>query len=181
MRYWILTLPHPGSIFDTLDFDNHTPAAGITQQTISVERQVLSMVFVAWASSFGLDHRGGPIDLPSLIVASGQGPGVTPRSLLQSRTHMLVNEILGLVDAHGILRNPTWDGARALLLLWPLTQGVQSHLERTVRLLFLNLSRMLMRLFRRLLWRRYSLKSMLSVVSKGNVGSKPGRMLIIKP
>ena len=115
------------------DFDIHTPSLGISQNIMTVERQALSMVFVAWASSFGLDHRGGSIDLPALMVASGQQGGATPRGLLQSRTNTIVNEILKLVDAHGMLRNPTWDGARALLLLLPLTQGVQSHLERVVR------------------------------------------------
>ena len=92
------------------------------------------MVFVAWASSFGLDHRGGAIDLRALMAASGQQPGATPRNLLQSRTNKIINEILAMVDTHGMLRNPTWDVARALLLLLPLTQGVQSHLERVVRL-----------------------------------------------
>lgn len=49
------------------------------------------------------------------------------------RTDALVSGILGLVDSHGLLRNPSWDGVRLLLLLWPLTQREQRSLERIVR------------------------------------------------
>jgi hypothetical protein len=35
----------------------------------------------------------------------------------------MVQEMLHLIDIHGILRKPTWDGVRALHLLLPLTQG----------------------------------------------------------
>ena len=38
-------------------------------------------------------------------------------------TNEMVREMLHLVDVHGILRKPTWDGVRALHLLLPLTQG----------------------------------------------------------
>ena len=34
-----------------------------------------------------------------------------------------IDVILDEIDACGILRKPTWDGVRALLLLLPLTEG----------------------------------------------------------
>lgn len=33
----------------------------------------------------------------------------------------MVREILGLIDEHGLLRKPTWDGVRVLIM--PLTKG----------------------------------------------------------
>lgn len=44
----------------------------------------------------------------------------------QQRTDMvreMLQELLYLVDLHGVLRKPSWDGARLLLLLLPLAQG----------------------------------------------------------
>jgi hypothetical protein len=47
----------------------------------------------------------------------------------------MTHELLHLVDLHGIMRKPTWDGVRVLLLIWPLTQGVQTALQRIVSFL----------------------------------------------
>jgi hypothetical protein len=94
------------------------------------------MVLLAWATSFGIDERG-----VTAHSATTQNAGTRNRTLevhggsaesQRERADKLVNGILSLVDSHGLLRNPTWDGARLLLLVWPLTQGTQRSLERIV-------------------------------------------------
>lgn len=95
------------------------------------------MVLLAWAASFGLDEHGVTANFGTLQSTSSRGLSSEARGGVsenpRARTDTLVNGILSLVDSHGLLRNPTWDGARLLLLVWPLTQGTQRSLERTVR------------------------------------------------
>lgn len=128
----------PDPIFDPTDFQ--FLHSGNTQfDVVSIERQVLAMVLVAWAASFGLNERGAAAD-PAAPRYAGlydvrlEGDGHA------MRTDALVSGILSLVDTHGLLRNPTWDGVRLLLLLWPLTQRVQRSLERIVCLLSITYS-----------------------------------------
>jgi hypothetical protein len=47
-------------------------------------------------------------------------PLATKRDEWQKRVNTMVREILRLIDVSGILRKPTWDGVRTLLLLLPL-------------------------------------------------------------
>jgi hypothetical protein len=102
------------------------------------------MVVLAWAASFGIDEYG--ITVNSANVPSTSAGGLTSQSrssfreAQRTRTNTLVDGILSLVDTYGLLRNPTWDGARLLLLVWPLTQGTQRTLERTVRQLLQHFS-----------------------------------------
>jgi len=54
-----------------------------------------------------------------------EDPSTDP-SILRTRretTNELVREILQLIDVHGVLRKPTFDGVRAVMLLLPLTEG----------------------------------------------------------
>lgn len=41
----------------------------------------------------------------------------------RERVNVMVNEVLHFVDVYGIMRRPTWDGVKVLLLAWPLTEG----------------------------------------------------------
>jgi len=41
----------------------------------------------------------------------------------RERTNAMVREILQLVDSYSIMRKPSWDGVRVLLLLLPLMEG----------------------------------------------------------
>ncbi|KAH7889892.1 hypothetical protein F5I97DRAFT_606993 [Phlebopus sp. FC_14] len=111
---------------------------GITP--LNIEGQMLAMLLVAWAASFGVNEYGVEEDNQPTSPDSSTGPKLSPdadnelsdpglrvRSL---RTEAMTREILGLVDMHGILRRPSWDGVRVLLLLYPLTVGIQSPIER---------------------------------------------------
>lgn len=82
--------------------------------------QVIALILVVWAASFGVNEYG---------VEELYDDSVDPRRR-RDRVNEMVREILYLIDIHGILRKPSWDGIRALLLISPLTQEVQSPIER---------------------------------------------------
>ena len=71
------------------------------------------MALVVWAASFGLNEYG---------LEDSQEPSVDIRQRKEHVNEML-QELLYLIDLHGILRKASWDGVRLLLLLQPLTQG----------------------------------------------------------
>ncbi|TFY59031.1 hypothetical protein EVJ58_g6036 [Rhodofomes roseus] len=82
--------------------------------------QLIALILVVWAASFGVNEYGVE------ELYDGQ---VSPRRR-RDRINEMVQEILFLIDIHSILRKPSWDGVRALLLVLPLTQEVQSPMER---------------------------------------------------
>jgi hypothetical protein len=98
------------------------------------EGALLCHVLYAWATSYGVDEHG-QLDIPE-----GGGEPMGSISLLDpgkdevkreadrqarfAKMRVAVDIILQEIDACGILRKPTWDGVRVLLLLLPLTEGV---------------------------------------------------------
>ena len=130
------------------------------------------MALVVWASSFGIDENGQPLDPLEDHIYQYQEHKVDIhdqfdtdasaklRTERRTRTNEMVKEMLYLIDVHGILRKPSWDGVRILLMILPLAQGerlslppalplcssmlntmatfsltdVQSNLERLVRI-----------------------------------------------
>lgn len=80
------------------------------------------MLFVVWAASYGVDHRGNedPWDGPQGIQYRKQ------------RTNAMMQELLYLIDIHGILRKPSWDGVRVLLLAMPLTEGASFNIASSL-------------------------------------------------
>ena len=82
--------------------------------SLSVAGQLIAMTLVVWAASFGLNEAG--MEDLQLDVGDTRSRKETINEMLQ--------ELLYLVDLHGILRKACWDGVRLLLLLLPLTQGV---------------------------------------------------------
>ena len=75
--------------------------------------QLIALVLVVWAASYGLDEGGD--EVPELRSEDEQQR--------KERVNEMLIELLYLVDIHGLLRRPTWDGVRALLLILPLTEG----------------------------------------------------------
>lgn len=75
--------------------------------------QLIALILVVWAASFGVNEFG----VEELYDNQGN-----PRRR-RDRINEMVQEVLFLIDIHGILRKPSWDGVRALLLILPLTQG----------------------------------------------------------
>lgn len=42
----------------------------------------------------------------------------------RERTDSMLREVMELIDAHSVMRHPTWDGVRILLLILPLMEGL---------------------------------------------------------
>jgi hypothetical protein len=83
------------------------------------------MLLAVWAASFGVNEYG--------IEELHHGEAVIHNR--REVTNEMVREMIYLIDIHGILRKPTWDGVRALHLLLPLTQG-----PSVIRLCYLIIS-----------------------------------------
>ncbi|KAF8509550.1 hypothetical protein JB92DRAFT_3083744 [Gautieria morchelliformis] len=81
-------------------------------EALGVAGQLIAMLLVTWATSYGVDEYGReePHD---------GAQGVRRR---KERTNEMVEEVLHLIDIHGIPRKPSWDGVRVLLLVMPLTE-----------------------------------------------------------
>lgn len=102
------------------------------------------MLLVVWAASFGLNERGlpenndGENDLVSISsdpsngdkhedTSTARAKNVSsshPQRKWKERTEVMLREVLELIDFHGVLRRPTLDGVRVLLLLLPLMEGI---------------------------------------------------------
>ena len=93
------------------------------------------MSLVVWASSFGVDENGQSLDPLEDHIYQYQEHKVDIhdqfdtdasaklRTERRTRTNEMVKEMLYLIDVHGILRKPSWDGVRILLMILPLAQG----------------------------------------------------------
>ncbi|KAL4250416.1 hypothetical protein ABKN59_003372 [Abortiporus biennis] len=90
---------------------------------LQVPGQLIAMVLVVWAATFGVDETGRE---------EPNDDGSEESQSRSERVHEMLQEMLYLVDIHGVLRQPCWDGVRLLLLLLPLTQEVQTPMERLV-------------------------------------------------
>ncbi|KAF8558445.1 hypothetical protein OG21DRAFT_1504182 [Imleria badia] len=105
---------------------------------LNVEGKILAMLLVTWAASFGVDEFGGEDTEDGaseyhsnshFALDGGNNLSNSKRRATLLRTEAMTREILTLVDLHGLLRRPSWDGVRVLLLLLPLTHGIQSPIE----------------------------------------------------
>lgn len=100
---------------------------------LSPAENLITLALVTWAASFGLSERGVPLDD---ISTNETSPALHTRSHTNSpvgiddscnsareRTESMLRELLRLIDMHGIIRQPSWDAVRVLLLVVPLLQG----------------------------------------------------------
>nr|GAT59651.1 predicted protein [Mycena chlorophos] len=108
------------------------------------EGKILVHLLVVWAASFGIDERGLPENeesRPSSASAEDRpsasrskpspNAALVSRAERKNRTEAMVQEILVLIDSHAIMRRPTWDGVRVLLLILPLMEDISiSPLDR---------------------------------------------------
>ncbi|CDO70783.1 hypothetical protein BN946_scf184798.g98 [Trametes cinnabarina] len=87
---------------------------------LQVPGQLIALALVVWAASYGVNEAGE--EAPEY---SGEDP-----KQRKERVNDMLAELLYLIDIHGILRKPSWDGVRLLLLTMPLTEEVQTPIER---------------------------------------------------
>ncbi|KAI0313076.1 hypothetical protein OF83DRAFT_1066098, partial [Amylostereum chailletii] len=116
-----LSIQHP--ILDPTDFcARFFEFSRGNPNALGVPGQLIAMLLVVWAASYGVNESG--------IEETASGPLVSRNR--KENTNEMVGEVLQLVDVHGVLRKPSWDGVRVLLLLLPLTQDIQGSVERVV-------------------------------------------------
>lgn len=113
---------------------------------VTDELGLMASVLVTWAASYGIDeygredadggfaigNRNGSASDEAAHPNSGElggGPSEFARlnnerkKRRRERVTKMVKEILEGVDRLALLRRPTWDGVRVLMLLMPLTEG----------------------------------------------------------
>ncbi|PVF98575.1 hypothetical protein CPB86DRAFT_814609 [Serendipita vermifera] len=81
---------------------------------LSAEGQLLGKILVVWAASYGVDEGG---------VEQPENSYEDVRRRRQRVKHM-VEEVVRLIDSLSLLRKPSWDGVRCLLMTLPLTEDV---------------------------------------------------------
>lgn len=103
-----------GPVLEPLEFrDRYLQFIKGNADALHVPGQLIAMALVVWAASFGVNEYG---------LEDRQEFPTDVRQRKELINEML-QEILYLVDMHGVLRKASWDGVRLLLLLLPLTQG----------------------------------------------------------
>lgn len=106
--------PFPEPILEPLEYrERYFAHLDGNPDCLPIPGQLIAMVLVVWAATFGVDEFGQEIQDED-------------QREFQQRVELIndmLQEMLYLVDLHGILRKPTWDGVKLLLLLLPLTQG----------------------------------------------------------
>ncbi|KAF5372942.1 hypothetical protein D9758_001674 [Tetrapyrgos nigripes] len=138
-------------ILDPVDFAAHFCAHVKGSHSLSPEASLLAMLLVVWAASFGVDEYGVPIaPTNQSAVSASLDPNIPARNTRKSsgeihassnfkspvghaistiharkeRSEAMLKEVLELVDIHAVIRRPTWDGVRVLLLILPLLEDV---------------------------------------------------------
>jgi len=118
---------HSGPIIDPVEFRSRYVAWLQHQQTpesnavlssatapLSVEGQLLAKILVVWAAAYGVDESG--TEQPENSAQDVQKRRIRIKGML--------GEVMRLIDSLSLLRKPTWDGVRCLLLALPLTEGM---------------------------------------------------------
>ncbi|KAL0947398.1 hypothetical protein HGRIS_013511 [Hohenbuehelia grisea] len=141
-------------VFDANEFPPRFLAHTRGSQTLGPEGQLLAMLLVVWAYSYGVNEYGreDTSDQDFIAFSSSQPDLTAPptahprlarrpslnisperdlvreasldraRRARRTRTDEMLCELLDFVDTNAIMRRPTWDGVRVLLLVLPLME-----------------------------------------------------------
>lgn len=105
------------------------------------EGAVLCHCLYAWGISYGVNERGqldvmeaggetlGPLNL--LNMGESELRREQSRQRRMEKLNRVVGNVLREIDEYSLLRRPSWDGIRAILLILPLTEGEQ-YMKSTV-------------------------------------------------
>ncbi|KAI0637085.1 hypothetical protein C8Q77DRAFT_1050404 [Trametes polyzona] len=88
--------------------------------SLQIPGQLIALVLVVWAASYGINEAGEE-------APESSAEDITLR---KERVNEMLAELLYLIDIHGLLRKPSWDGVRVLLLTMPLVEEFLSLMER---------------------------------------------------
>jgi hypothetical protein len=78
-----------------------------------MEGQLLAKILVVWAAAYGVDESGAEQPENSAVDVQKR----------RNKVKGMLEEVIKLIDGLSLLRKPTWDGVRCLLLTLPLTEG----------------------------------------------------------
>jgi hypothetical protein len=128
-------LTSTGPILDPQQFlQRYFSAAEPCAAAMGPEGAILCHVLYAWATSYGLDEygqldvsEGGDVpNLPVDLTRPNDAEVKRERDRQRRKEVMtsVVKVVLREIDECGVLRKPTWDGVRSLLLVLPLTEGM---------------------------------------------------------
>ena len=118
-----------GPVLDATEFPARFALHCKGTQTLGNEGGLIAMLLVTWAEAFGLNEHGLPHPSPDQSGRSTDSSDYIPalsanmRIKWKNKTELYLREILELVDCHSLLRRPSLDGLRVLLLLLPLMEG----------------------------------------------------------
>ena len=87
------------------------------EELLSPAGLLIAVLLVIWANTYGADEAG--------IETLAHRQDLDRRS----PANAMVNEALKLIDHNSIMRQVTWDGVTALLILLPLTEGIYLFLR----------------------------------------------------
>ena len=149
---WYLSPPITvsGPILDPNEFCRRYVAHVEGTRPLGHEGGILAMLLVLWAATFGVNEFGSEIKDDRDDSATFHNPAssssgrpsrkanfsLSPDSKcteeifkyvgkrFSEKTSCMLREILELIDFHGIMRIPTYDGVRILLLTLPLMEGM---------------------------------------------------------
>lgn len=120
------TITDAGPIIDPLEFrsryiawlqHHQSPDSNASLSSaaapLSAEGQLLAKVLVVWAAAYGVDEAG--TEQPQ-----NSNQDVQKRRL---RVKSMIEEVTNFIDSLSLLRKPSWDGVRCLLMTLPLTEG----------------------------------------------------------
>ncbi|KAJ2931396.1 hypothetical protein H1R20_g5680, partial [Candolleomyces eurysporus] len=134
-------------ILDAAEFSSRFLSHSQGERPFGREATLVSMLLVVWAFTFGLNERGLPLyddahpKEQSRPSSSGSNSAIDQSLDMnipseqqrhqdsREKIGVMVQQVLELIDIHGILRRPSFDGLRVLLLLLPLLEDVKP-LER---------------------------------------------------
>lgn len=148
-KFWTwFCIQHP--VLDPNEFSQRYIAHVEGKNAIGPEGVIIAMLLVVWAASFGLDEFGSPIkhhdsftnsdmqltiDFNSHEVISASSshnePSQDGKYRCKQNISVMLMQILELIGMCGILRRPTLDGVRVLLLVVPLMED-NPYLEKAV-------------------------------------------------
>lgn len=142
-----------GPVLDPVEFPARFIAHSKGTHSLGHEGGLIAMILVVWAASFGLNECGLSEDDRSNVAQHLTSEESDVHATMSStntvkkedserpsekkiksvasstnrerrdKTDAMLREVLELIDFHGIMRRPTWDGVRVLLLIMPLMEG----------------------------------------------------------
>ncbi|KAJ9108955.1 hypothetical protein QFC21_000277 [Naganishia friedmannii] len=128
-------------LIDAINFGNRYKSAyPHSAVTMGLAGGILCHVLYAWACSYGIDQSGQPLVqsqewyIPEGTVHPDRQQQYSIRESARQRqleqTNLAVRRVLQEIDQAGILRSISWDGARCLLLILPLTELQKDRMMR---------------------------------------------------